>query len=81
MPKNKDKPETLRIVSTEGGYAVFIFPSSQPAAVFTSGFDLLDWVAGRVADWETQRSELVAPVLPEAPAGGDSDVDAVPADA
>lgn len=81
MPKNMDKPETLRIVSTEGGYAVFIFPSSQPASVFTSGFDLLDWVANRIADWETQRGELAAPMMPEATACGDPDVDAVPVDA
>lgn len=81
MPKTQDKPETLRVVSTEGGYAVFIFPSSQPTAVFTRGLDLLDWVAGRIADWETQRDDLAAPALPEAEPSGDSDVDAVPVDA
>lgn len=81
MPKTQDKPETLRIVSTEGGYAVFIFPSSQPAAVFTRGFDLLDWVAGHVADWETQRAVALPVEIAAAEPGGDAGLDAVPADA
>lgn len=50
-----DKPETLRVVCTQGGYAVFVSPSAQPAAVFTSGFDVLDWLAHRIAEWETRQ--------------------------
>lgn len=50
----EDKPETLRVVCTQGGYAVFVSPSAQPTAVFTSGFDVLDWLAHRIAEWETR---------------------------
>ncbi|MGH9379234.1 MAG: hypothetical protein ACRD2Z_01275 [Thermoanaerobaculia bacterium] len=51
------KPETLKIVYTEGGYAVFIYPSPQPAAVFSSGLELLDWVAQHIAGWEAGRQD------------------------
>ncbi|MGH9465453.1 MAG: hypothetical protein ACRD0X_07375, partial [Thermoanaerobaculia bacterium] len=47
-----DKPETVKIVRTQGGYAVFVSPSAHPLAVFTSGYDLLDWVATHIASWE-----------------------------
>lgn len=81
MAAQQDKTETLRIVSTQGGYAVFIFPSSQPAAVFHNGFDLLDWVAGRVAGWEVGRGGEAAVPAPEIAAAGDSDPEVVPVDA
>lgn len=51
------KPETLKIVYTEGGYAVFIYPSPQPVAVFPSGLELLDWVAQHIAGWEGHRKD------------------------
>jgi hypothetical protein len=47
-----DKPETVKFVRTQGGYAVFVSPSAHPVAVFTSGYDLLDWVATHIASWE-----------------------------
>lgn len=81
MTKQPDKSETLRIVSTQGGYAVFIFPSSQPAAVFTRGFDLLDWVAGRIADWEVGRRGEDAVLEPAADPAGGADPETVPVDA
>ena len=81
MAQQQDKPEALRIVSTQGGYAVFFFPSSQPAAVFTSGFDLLDWVAERVAHWETERGDREQAVEPAVGLAGDGDTDSVPVDA
>lgn len=52
MPSMTDKPETVKIVRTQGGYAVFVSPSAHPIAVFTSGYDLLDWVATHIASWE-----------------------------
>lgn len=52
---SEDKPESLRIVWTRGGYAVFVAPSAQPSAVFTSGYDVLDWLAHRIAEWETRQ--------------------------
>lgn len=55
------KPETLKIVYTEGGYAVFIYPSPQPVAVFQSGLELLDWVARHIADWEGRREDAPRP--------------------
>ena len=47
-----ERPETVKIVRTLGGYAVFVSPSSHPVAVFASGYDLLDWVANHIAGWE-----------------------------
>lgn len=61
---SEDKPESLRIVWTRGGYAVFVAPSAQPSAVFTSGYDLLDWVAHRVAEWETRQPASERPAPP-----------------
>jgi hypothetical protein len=68
MPRqDEEKPESLRIVATRGGYAVFVAPGAQPVAVFTSGFEVLDWVAHQVADWESRRRDA-APPAPDGPA-------------
>ncbi len=60
-----DKPETVKIVRTQGGYAVFVSPSAHPVAVFSSGYDLLDWVATHIAGWEAGVAARRAPAKRE----------------
>lgn len=46
------KPETVKIVHTEGGYACYDLKSSiHPSVVFTKELDVLDWLADRLAAW------------------------------
>ena len=53
----RDKPQTVKLVKTDGGYAVFVSPRAQPVAVFSSGYELLDWVAAHIAQWEAGRAD------------------------
>lgn len=55
--KKKSKPESIKVFRTEGGYSVSISPSPQPVAVFSSGYELLDWLAEYIADWESAAAE------------------------
>lgn len=55
--RRDDKPEQIRVVSTRGGYAVFVSPQAKPVAVFSTGWELLDWLAERVAGWEARRRD------------------------
>lgn len=66
------------MVSTRGGYAVFVSPQAKPVAVFTTGWELLDWLAERVAGWEAKRRDAGAGRTAaqddgETPAGGEGD--------
>lgn len=65
MSEKSDKPETIKVVRTQGGYAVFNYPSPQPVAVFGTGLELLDWIARQIADWEGKREDVPADKAPD----------------
>lgn len=45
------KPETIKIVHTQNGYACYEPKSFNPSVVFTSELDVLDWTADKLATW------------------------------
>lgn len=61
MPSTKqspsDKPITLKVVKTAGGYAVYSLKNSiHPSAVFKTPWEVMDWLAERLAELEGVRA-------------------------